>query len=229
MSVFALVHGAGHGAWCWERLTPLLAAAGHRIVAVDLPTADPAAGAVRYADLVAEALAGAGDDVVLVGHSLAGLTIPLVAARRPVRHLVYLSALLPRPGEAPFGTDPAAPPETAPGFRIERLPDGTFAFPRDIARRYLYGCCSDTDAEWAIARLRPQSTAPHQEVCPLDVLPAVPSTYVAGREDRTVLLAHATYLARVRLGLEPVAIDADHSAFLSAPAALAEVLVTIAA
>ena len=32
MAVFVLVHGAYHGAWCWERLTPLLEAAGHRVI-----------------------------------------------------------------------------------------------------------------------------------------------------------------------------------------------------
>ena len=31
MATFVLVHGGGHGAWCWERLVPLLADAGHRV------------------------------------------------------------------------------------------------------------------------------------------------------------------------------------------------------
>jgi pimeloyl-ACP methyl ester carboxylesterase len=92
MSTFALVHGACHGAWCWQRLTPELEGRGHRVVAVDLPTEDRSAGNVRYAEIVAESLAGLEDDVVVVGHSLAGLTIPLVAALRPVRRLVFLCA-----------------------------------------------------------------------------------------------------------------------------------------
>ena len=37
MAVFALVHGAWHGGWCWEEVTPLLEAAGHRAYAPDLP------------------------------------------------------------------------------------------------------------------------------------------------------------------------------------------------
>src|SRR5436190_2114157 len=48
---------------------------------------------------VDEAL-GEADDVVLVGHSLGASAIPLAAARRPVRHLVFLCALLPLPEQS---------------------------------------------------------------------------------------------------------------------------------
>ena len=98
MTTFALVHGGWHGAWCWERVVPLLEERGHVAVAVDLPCDDPAAGLDTYAELVCQSLAGADDDVIVVGRSLGGLTIPLVAARRPVRHLIYLCALVPDVG-----------------------------------------------------------------------------------------------------------------------------------
>ncbi len=78
MATFGLVHGAGHGAWCWERLIPILEALGHRAFAMDLPCEDPTAGRERYAEVVDRALPPA-SDLVLVGHSLAGLTVPLVA------------------------------------------------------------------------------------------------------------------------------------------------------
>ncbi|MGY8957303.1 MAG: alpha/beta fold hydrolase, partial [Alphaproteobacteria bacterium] len=37
MATFLLIHGAWQGAWAWQRLAPLLEAAGHTAVAVDLP------------------------------------------------------------------------------------------------------------------------------------------------------------------------------------------------
>ena len=43
MTTFALVHAAWHGAWCWERLSPLLQRAGHDVVTMDLPSEDGAA------------------------------------------------------------------------------------------------------------------------------------------------------------------------------------------
>ena len=93
------MHGAWHGAWCWERLTPELERKGHRVVAVDLPIGDSEAGLRRYAELTADAL-GDADDVVLVGHSLGAGSIPIVATLRPVRHLVFVCGLLPSRGRA---------------------------------------------------------------------------------------------------------------------------------
>jgi len=52
---------------------------------------------VTYADAAIRAFADAGGDVVVVGHSLAGPTIALIADRRPVSRLVYLWAVLPVP------------------------------------------------------------------------------------------------------------------------------------
>src|SRR6266511_1690687 len=100
MAVFVLVHGAWHGAWCWERLAPKLRNRGHDVLAIDLPSEDLSAGGARYAEVVTEAIGDPSDDVVLVGHSLGGLTIPLVAEQRPVARLVFLSALLPVPGRS---------------------------------------------------------------------------------------------------------------------------------
>jgi pimeloyl-ACP methyl ester carboxylesterase len=102
MTTFALVHGAWHGAWCWEQLTPLLQQAGHDVVAMDLPSEDGTATFDTYADVVCAALGDLDDDVVLVGHSYGGNTVPLVAARRPIRHLVYLCAMIPDIGRSLF-------------------------------------------------------------------------------------------------------------------------------
>ena len=56
MTTFALVHGGYHGAWCWERLTPLLQQAGHGVVTMDLPLEDSTATFDTYADVVCAAL-----------------------------------------------------------------------------------------------------------------------------------------------------------------------------
>lgn len=98
MTTFALVHGAWHGAWCWERLTPLLQQAGHNVLVPELPTEDGSADFAAYADVVCADLRACDDDVVVVAHSLAGATGALVPDRRPVRHLVYLCAAVPQAG-----------------------------------------------------------------------------------------------------------------------------------
>lgn len=72
MSVYALVPGAWHGAWCWEHVAPLLAEAGHRVVAIDLPCEDTSCGCAEYRDVVLAATAEVGEDLVVVAHSAAG-------------------------------------------------------------------------------------------------------------------------------------------------------------
>ncbi|HEY2371183.1 MAG TPA: alpha/beta fold hydrolase [Gaiellaceae bacterium] len=84
MATFSLVHGAWHGGWAWDRVREELEARGHVVATPDLPCDDIGADIRAYARCVPRA------DVV-VGHSLAGLTIPLVDA--DVR--VYLCALVP--------------------------------------------------------------------------------------------------------------------------------------
>jgi pimeloyl-ACP methyl ester carboxylesterase len=228
VTTFALVHGAGHGAWCWERVVPRLEKKGHRAIAMDLPCEDAAATFTTYADVVIASLAPAAGDVVLVGHSLGGLTVPLVAARRPVKRLVFLSALLPIPGAVPFGPDPDAPPSQAPGLELITHDDGTFSFTPASAASHLYNRCAPADMKWATARLRRQSPAPNRAPCPLTAWPDVDRSYIACSDDRIVMPEYARYIARSRAGVEATLLDADHSSFLSAPDALAELLLSFA-
>jgi pimeloyl-ACP methyl ester carboxylesterase len=100
MTTFALVHGAWHGAWCWELLAPVLRQAGHDVVAMDLPIESGSASFDTYTDVVCSALQGRDGDVVAVRHSYGGMVIPSVAARRPVRHLVYVCAGIPDIGRS---------------------------------------------------------------------------------------------------------------------------------
>src|SRR5262249_19825464 len=151
-------HGAGHGAWCWERLTPELEARGHRAVAMDLPCDDPVAGCARYAEVAAAALPP-GDDLVLVGHSLAGRTVPLIAARRPVRALVFLCAVLPAFGRSLEDQLAADSSMYATGYaghpgRVVHADGSTSWGDPDAARQVFYHDCAPDDARRAWSRLR---------------------------------------------------------------------------
>ena len=80
-----LVHGAWHGAWCWEQVLPLLDAAAVPVVAVDLPSVSYADATLHDdADYVRGALDSIDGEVVLVGHSYGGAVIS-EAGRAPER------------------------------------------------------------------------------------------------------------------------------------------------
>ena len=232
MTTFALVHGAWHGAWCWERLTPEIERRGHRAVAVDLPCDDPGALFDDYASVVVDALAGAGDDVVVVGHSLAGQTIPLVAARRPVRRLVFLCALIAAPGRSFADQLRAERDIFVPGYEAglapaDERPARVWA-DYAIARETMYQDCAEADAMGAFQHLRPQASTPYFEPCSLTALPPVPATYVVAADDRIVNPAWSRRAAPERLGVEPIELPGGHSPYLSRPQAVAELLVAAA-
>jgi pimeloyl-ACP methyl ester carboxylesterase len=102
LATFVLVHGAWHGGWCWELLTPILAASGHQVLAPDLAgmgndRRDPGGDVLgSWADDIAALVSQQSEPVVLVGHSRGGIVISEVAERVPerIRRLVYLTAFL---------------------------------------------------------------------------------------------------------------------------------------
>ena len=110
MATFVLVHGGGHGGWCYQRVSRLLRQAGHEVYAptltglserahlagphvdLDLHIQDIAA-VLHYEDL---------RDVILVGHSYGGMVITGVGGRAADRvgKLVYLDAANPENGQS---------------------------------------------------------------------------------------------------------------------------------
>jgi alpha/beta hydrolase family protein len=225
VTTFGLVHGAWHGAWCWDRLGPELEARGHRPVAVELPGEDPTAGLATYAALTADTL-GDADDLVLVGHSLGASTIPLVAGLRAVRHLVFLCAIVPEPGKSV--TDRYSEEDVfVPGFggNTVQRDDGASYWPDPAAAtRCLYHDCAPEDAARAVSRMRAQAAAPRMEPWPAAAIPDVERTSILCRDERSVRPEWSRRVAREQLGVEPIELDGGHSPFVSRPAELAEVL-----
>jgi pimeloyl-ACP methyl ester carboxylesterase len=226
MITFGLVHGAYHGSWCWQRLTSELERLGHRVLTVDLPNEDPQAGASEYAAAALRAFADAGEDLVVVGHSLAGLTIPLIAAARPVRHLIFLSAMLPRPGKAQDEVLSAEPDMVLPGPQggAYQDPRGATRWRPDAAARWFFADCPADLAAWAASRLSGQCWKITREVTPLSGWPGVPCTSVFGSRDPVINPEWSRQAALSVLGVQPIEIDAGHSPFLAAPATLAQVI-----
>jgi len=121
---FVLVHGAWHGAWCWAAVIRQLEMGGDRAFAVDLPGrgTNPAEHVsitrAMWVDSVARFIEERDlREVVLVGHSMGGLTISSVAEKIPrrLKRVVFLSAIV-IPGEVNLIEDltPVMRPEAAP-------------------------------------------------------------------------------------------------------------------
>jgi pimeloyl-ACP methyl ester carboxylesterase len=228
MTTFALIHGGGHGGWCWELLVPELEARGHSAVAPDMPTEDPNAGAREYAQVVVDALEGVDVDVVVVGHSLGGMTVPVVASMRPVRHMVFLGAMVPAPGEV-YGDFLATRPDALTAAPTDAR-DASGVRPArswETALHAYYLDVPEPVARRAWQRLRPQGGRLFAERSPLEAWPDVPSTYILMTEDRSVDQDFSRWIARQRLGVEAIELPGSHSPFLSRPGELADILVSL--
>lgn len=230
MATFGLVHGSWQASWVWDALSAELAKLGHRSIAADMPCEDPDAGAADYAQVMVEALKDEGDDVIMVGHSLGGLSIPVVAAQRPVKTLVFLAAGVPRVGMS------YAEQLRLEGIRRQEVFDkvlldehGCTILPADVAVGALYNDCEPGVAKWASSKLRYQGQRPMTEVTPLLEWPSSDSEYIACHGDRVLDADWQCRTARQRLCVEPIEFGGDHSPMLSAPTVLAEILDGIAA
>ena len=219
MATFCLIHGKWHDGSSWDLLVEPLSARGHDVVAPDMSLDDPRTTHEERIRPVVDALAGAADPVVVVGHSLAAGYAPLVAAAHPTALLVYLC---PAPvgvlalADAPMrGTraDFPFPPNDA---------DGLSRWEPDAAVAAMYPRLDPDLARAQTARLH-ASGSPSDDF-PLAGSPDVPTALVYATEDEFFEPDWSRWVAREVLGVEPIEISGGHFPMLEAPDALAELL-----
>ncbi len=229
-----LVHGAMHGAWCWEYLLPELKALGVEASALDLPGSDgnlAAATLPAYTRAIVAELDRADTPAVLVGHSLGGLSITTACEARPSRvaHLVYLAAVVPRHGDSGLSLLGAEPSDQV-AERLEFAPDGgSFCVAPGARVDMFYHDCDPALAAQAAARLVPQSFEVHRPVVELTAAGSgsVPKTYILCTEDRCISTAFQETQIRRSPGIAVRRIASGHSPFLSRPGELAGMIVEI--
>jgi pimeloyl-ACP methyl ester carboxylesterase len=221
MSTFVLVPGAGGAAWYWHRVVPLLEKAGHDAIALDLPADDEGKGIHAYADIVIDAI-GDRTDVTLVAQSLGGFTAALVAARARLERIVFVNAMIPRPGETAStyweNTRSAeAREEAARRHGYPTLFDFETYFFHDVPREVV---------EEAAKHERPESKIALSEPASFEGWPDVPIVVVIGRDDRFFPRELQVRVARDRLGssVDIAEIPGGHLVALSRPRELVDCL-----
>jgi pimeloyl-ACP methyl ester carboxylesterase len=215
---YILVHGLGHGGWCWKRTESELAARGHRAIAPDLPLTSLS----DDADTVA-ALIDAHPGAVVVGHSYGGLVVSQATARAGSEPsaLVYLAAAMIDPGEDYAGT--MAEHETELSANLTHQEGEWITVSPDKAARAFYNTCTPDDSAWAIDQLRRTNAACLTPEEPLATpWQTIPSLYIVCAKDQAMPAGSQRALARKASAVAEL--DTDHSPFLSANGALCDVL-----
>jgi pimeloyl-ACP methyl ester carboxylesterase len=215
---FVLVPGAGGSAWVWSYVVPLLNAAGHEAIAVDLPGDDPTAGLPEYAQLVVDAI-GSRTDVVLAAGSLGGFTAPLVCERVEVSALVLVNAMIPVPGESPGQWWDAT---GATAARDEAARAGGYG-PFDVMTYFLHDIDPAVAAEGEPYQ-RDEADVVFASPCDFVAWPTAPIRVLVGADDRFFPAGFQRRIARERVGVEADVIPGGHLLPVAQPRLVAEYL-----
>ncbi len=231
---FVLVHGAWHGGWCWREVAARLRATGHRVHAPTMTGLGERAHLLRadtglstcIADICAVIEAEELQDLVLVGHSFAGVVISGVADRvaSSIRQLVYLDALVVQHGASALSV---FPPEVqrersrtidAEGWRIAIPPPSKF------------GVTDPQQAAWLERRLTPHPLKTYTDPLLLQhpLGNGLRKTYVAVTEPAYAPLAPVRDWVRAETDWEYRELAAGHDAMLTSADVLASLLCELA-
>lgn len=221
MTTFVLVHGAWHGPWAWDRVVPLLHAAGSHTLTPDLGTADDrglhddAATVVTALDRVPE-----DEELVLVGHSYAGLVVREATDARPasVDHIVLVDGWAGADGASMFGLAPDAFVDSVRA-RAASVGDGVqIPAPPPAA----FGILDADVTQWLSARLVPQPLRTFTEATRLaGAVDRIPGTAIHCRPRTYPFDRFGRYL-----GYRTRALDGPHDVMLTDPETLADLLLT---
>ena len=232
MVTFLLVHGAWHSGRSWERVVPLLESAGHRVLAPSLTgygdkahLLSPEVGLGTHIDDVAGLIeADRLDNVILVGHSYAGMVISGVAHRVPERiaQLVFLDAMVPEDGETAVDVLPvtkALIDVAVDGWRVPPMPEQ----PPPLG---LFGVTDPDDLSWLRSTLSDQPVRCLQEPVRLDNPAArtIPRTHIHCVANRPVGITRRPVPAGERVRELPT----GHDCMITMPFELAGLLLEAA-
>jgi pimeloyl-ACP methyl ester carboxylesterase len=232
-----MIHGAWHGAWCWEKVIPFIEKKGHKVVAPDLPghgdDKTPIADITlqAYTNRVCQILDEQPDPVILVGHSMGGVVITQTAEYRPekINKLVYVTAILLQNGEfllqhAEQDTEALVLPN------LVMSEDQSYAtLKQDALKEIFYADCSDEDVAFAKARLVAQAAAPFATPVSTteEKFGRVPRAYIACLRDRAISPSLQEKFYKALPCEKVISMDSSHSPFFSAPKELANHILSV--
>jgi len=232
---FVLVHGAWHGAWCWSRITPMLARTGAAVTAVTLPglaqRRTELSGRIDLDSHIEEAVAAVRrqrDPAVLVGHSYGGFVITGAADRLAregrLRSLIYLDAFVPGDGERVADYMPPAARETLEANAAA----GNFAYPKVSARAF--GITDPADAAWVDSQLTDQPAGTYLQPLRLrNASVASPRrSYIACNQPAMAVFDPTKQRLRTDARWTYREMATGHDAMVTQPQALADLLLALA-
>lgn len=238
-ATFILVHGAFADAHAFDAVKPLLEAAGHRVIAADLPGHGADATALKeislekYVDSVTRLVEAQPAPVVLVGHSMAGMVVSQVAERAPnkVQQLVFVAAYLPMNGQS-LEALAKGDPTSLVGQNMQFAPDfSTVTIKRERLAEALAADLPPEIQGFIVAGHKPEPLAPFQGKATLTEarFGSVPRSYLFTANDRAVTPALQQQMVAAWPNTKTKTLATSHLPFLAQPAAFVTALLELSA
>lgn len=237
---FILVHGAWQGAWAWETIVPRLRAAGHDAIAADLPgdghddTPPNEVNLALYAAKVASLIDGVKGPVVLVGHSMGGVSVSQACDMRPERVAlaIYLCAFMLPDGFSVLDFYDKHLESWMRGAHARvtyNEIDQTSVIDPESAVEVFYHMSDPALARTAADRLTPQPEGARRSRLQLsaDRYGKIPRVYIEAREDRSVHLPLQRKMQELSSCTAVYGLDSDHAPQLSMPNELTQLLLMV--
>ena len=233
MSRIILVHGAWHGGWCWDQIIGLLEAAGHQVVAPDLPghgndsTGINKISLNRYVATIESLLLSDDQPAILIGHSMGGLIISQLAERHPqaIKKLIFLCAFLLKNSESVAAKNASQPSLLGENMRISE--DGlSVTINPELISQIFYHDCDPAQASSAESRLVAQAAAPINTPIQLtqEKFGTVLKDGIVCLQDRALHPDLQRQMYADGDCNQVFELDSGHSPFLSMPEQLAEII-----
>jgi pimeloyl-ACP methyl ester carboxylesterase len=235
MSTFVLVHGAWQSTRTWDLLAPLLSKHGQRVITpvlsglgTDQSRLSPDITLRQHVEDVSLEMSRFAEQVILVGHSYAGMIVSGVAETNPtqVERLVFLDAFIPENGQSVLDL---LPPEVGAYFRdVAREHGDGWRLPGGEGQLDLWGLKPCEARDFVRARLCDFSLRCFEE--PLRLLTnqkaRIPATFVAGvAEGYPARPFFEPFARKARTsGWEVVELETGHDCHVERPAEVANIL-----
>jgi len=232
-STIVLVHGAWSDASSWDAVIPSLKAQGHEVIAVNL--AGHGTDATSFADITLQTYIeqvktaiGTRTDVVLMGHSFAGIVISQVAEEIPaqIKKLIYLAACLPHDGESLLGLASLDTSSHINDYLTVDEPNGQAIIAANGVADVFAADAPQNVQDYLAAHIKPEPLAPLATPVHLTNknFGSIEKVYIHTLNDNAISYPAQQYMVNTGNVARMYTLSSSHTPFISMPGKLAEII-----
>jgi len=234
METIILVHGAWADASSWDAVVPLLKAKGHEVIAVNLVghgTDTTSFSGITFQTYVNQVKAAIGGrtNVILVGHSFAGMVISQVAEEIPmqIKKLIYLAAALPHDGESLLGLAKQDPLSHIGKYLTIDEPHGAAIISKDGAADIFAADAPKNIQDYIAGNIKPEPLAPL--ATPVHLTEAncgsIQKVYIHTLNDNAISYVAQQAMVKASKVAKVYSLPSSHTPFISMPGKLAGIII----